>query len=363
MRAGRCSSCPGSRVTWGSSAGRSLAGIAEIVPATPPVALASVVTPHPTPRRRRSILVNPRASRLTRPGAARPDRRRPSSAPSATRTGRAPRVEAGSLEAHARGAARRRPRRRSWSSSAATARVREAADGAGRPRDAAGDRPGRDRQRPGRRARDPRRRPGARRHPPRPARVGSTSGGPAGDARGRTIRPTPPRAERIFTVACGMGLDARIMAAAEHEWKRRLRFGAYVGAAVRELVRLESARFRIVADGETLEIEGYLVLVANAGELVPGRIGPRQPIDPSTAGSSSSSSAAPTRSAALRGAAELMLRSGELGGGRHPALRQRGPDRGRARPADRDRRRPPPRRLASRRGSCRARSPILVPGG
>jgi diacylglycerol kinase family enzyme len=42
-------------------------------------------------------------------------------------------------------------------------------------------------------------------------------------------------AERIFIVACGMGLDARIMAAAESEWKRRLRFGAYVGAAIRAL--------------------------------------------------------------------------------------------------------------------------------
>ncbi len=81
-------------------------------------------------------------------------------------------------------------------------------------------------------------------------------------------------------VACGMGLDARIMAAAADEWKRRMRFGAYVGAALRELVRLESARFRIVADGEALEIVGYLVLVANAGDLIPGRVGPRQPIDP-----------------------------------------------------------------------------------
>ena len=81
-------------------------------------------------------------------------------------------------------------------------------------------------------------------------------------------------------VACGMGLDARIMAAAEHEWKRRLGFGAYVGAASASSTRLEPSHFRIVADGDAIEIEGYLALVANAGELVPGRIGPRQPIDP-----------------------------------------------------------------------------------
>ena len=86
--------------------------------------------------------------------------------------------------------------------------------------------------------------------------------------------------ERLFTVACGMGLDARVMAAAEHEWKRRLKFGAYIGAAIREFTRLEPAQFRIVADGETIEIAGHLVLVANAGDLIPGRIGPREPIDP-----------------------------------------------------------------------------------
>ncbi len=72
-----------------------------------------------------------------------------------------------------------------------------------------------------------------------------------------------------FLVACGMGLDARIMAAAEHEWKRRIRFGAYVGAAIRELTRLGTADFRIEADGDHIELRGYLVLVANAGELVP----------------------------------------------------------------------------------------------
>ena len=78
-----------------------------------------------------------------------------------------------------------------------------------------------------------------------------------------------------------MGLDARIMAAAQHEWKRRMRFGAYVGAALGELTRLRTAVFRITADGRELEIRGYLVLVANVGDIIPGRIGPRRPLDPS----------------------------------------------------------------------------------
>jgi len=124
----------------------------------------------------------------------------------------------------------------------------------------------------------------------------------------------PDAHERTFVVASGMGLDARIMAAAEHEWKRRMRFGAYVGAAVRELVRLKATTFHIVADGEPLEVVGYLVLVANAGDLVPGRIGPRQRIDPSDGrldlivlGGSGPIDAA-------HSAAELMLRLGEQHG-------------------------------------------------
>jgi diacylglycerol kinase (ATP) len=120
--------------------------------------------------------------------------------------------------------------------------------------------------------------------------------------------------ERTFVVASGMGLDARIMAAAEHEWKRRMRFGAYVGAAIREVVRLESATFRIVADGEPFEVVGYLVLVANAGDLVPGRIGPRQRIDPSDGRLDLIVLGGSGPIEAAHGAAELMLRVGEQHG-------------------------------------------------
>ena len=121
--------------------------------------------------------------------------------------------------------------------------------------------------------------------------------------------------ERIFAVACGMGLDARIMAAAEQEWKRRMRFGAYVGAAVREVFRLETARFRIDADGETIELEGYLALVANAGELVPGRIGPRRPIDPADGLLDLIVLGGANPLAGLMSAVELLVRAGDLGGG------------------------------------------------
>ena len=147
--------------------------------------------------------------------------------------------------------------------------------------------------------------------PQRRLDLGHARWGPPTGVSGTDVAP----AERIFIVACGMGLDARIMAAAETEWKRRLRFGAYVGAAIRELGRLESSRFRIVADDDAFEIDGYLAMVANAGQLVPGRIGPRQPIDPSSGRLELIVLGGTDPFAAFQGAARLLFGTGELGGG------------------------------------------------
>ncbi len=120
--------------------------------------------------------------------------------------------------------------------------------------------------------------------------------------------------ERHFTVAAGMGFDARIMAAAEHEWKRRLKFGAYVGAAVRELARLQPAHCRIVADGDPLEIEGLVVLIGNCGDLIPGRLGARQPLDPTDGRLDLIVVGGRDILAGLRGAVDLLWRTGQLDG-------------------------------------------------
>jgi diacylglycerol kinase family enzyme len=146
---------------------------------------------------------------------------------------------------------------------------------------------------------------------PRRLDLGRARWGPAAGRAGQDA----VAAERIFIVACGMGLDARIMAAAENEWKRRLRFGAYVGAAIREMGRLAPSRFRIVADGDAMEIDGYLAMVANAGQLVPGRIGPRQPIDPSSGRLELIVLGGTDPLTALHGAARLLLGTGDLTGG------------------------------------------------
>jgi diacylglycerol kinase (ATP) len=139
---------------------------------------------------------------------------------------------------------------------------------------------------------------------PRTIDLGHARWGPTGTAE--------PAGDSVFLVACGMGLDARIMAAAEHEWKRRMRFGAYIGAAVRELTRLSVADFRIVADGVHFEMRGYLALVANAGELVPGRIGPRRAIDPTDGKLDLLVVGGAHPLAGLHGAARLLLETGDL---------------------------------------------------
>ncbi len=120
--------------------------------------------------------------------------------------------------------------------------------------------------------------------------------------------------ERIFMVACGSGFDSRVMAAAEHEWKRRLRFGAYIGAAVREAIRLTPAHFRITADEATIELDGLVVLIGNAGEIVPGRVGPRRPIDPTDGLLDLMVIGGRDLVAGVRGAADLLLRTGDLDG-------------------------------------------------
>jgi diacylglycerol kinase family enzyme len=86
--------------------------------------------------------------------------------------------------------------------------------------------------------------------------------------------------EMTFVVACGVGFDARVMAAATVEMKRRLGFLAYVVGAMREASRLRPVRFRIETDDAIHELQGLVVLIANCGQLIPGLVGPRRPIDP-----------------------------------------------------------------------------------
>ena len=102
----------------------------------------------------------------------------------------------------------------------------------------------------------------------RPIDVGRAWVGAAADI------PTP------FIVAAGVGFDARVMAATTERRKRSLGIAAYFAAAAAVAARIRPFEVRLVVDGVVHETDALAVLVANAGELVPGLLRPRLPLVP-----------------------------------------------------------------------------------
>ena len=72
-----------------------------------------------------------------------------------------------------------------------------------------------------------------------------------------------------FSVACGTGLDARVMAGTASEQKRRWGIGAYMATALRAMPQVRSHDFLITVDGVEYEARAAMVLVANCGEVIP----------------------------------------------------------------------------------------------
>lgn len=79
-----------------------------------------------------------------------------------------------------------------------------------------------------------------------------------------------------FSVACGAGLDARVMSETASEQKRKWGMGAYVATALRVLPEVRSFASVMTVDGEEYEAHAAMILIANCGELVPPylRLGP-----------------------------------------------------------------------------------------
>jgi len=73
---------------------------------------------------------------------------------------------------------------------------------------------------------------------------------------------------RYFAVAAGVGWDADVVAVATRELKDKWGFGAYVYAALKVGTTPPTSRYRITADGETLEIDASMVIAANMGIIV-----------------------------------------------------------------------------------------------
>ncbi len=83
-----------------------------------------------------------------------------------------------------------------------------------------------------------------------------------------------------FIVAAGVGFDARVMAATTERRKRRLGIAAYFATATAVAARIRPFDVRLIVDGVVHETDALAVLVANAGELVPGLLRPRLPLVP-----------------------------------------------------------------------------------
>lgn len=86
--------------------------------------------------------------------------------------------------------------------------------------------------------------------------------------------------EHFFAVACGAGYDARVMAGTATAQKHRWKFAAYVATTFRLLEELHVAHMTITVDGETLETDAAMILVANCGEVIPPLVRLRHGIVP-----------------------------------------------------------------------------------
>jgi diacylglycerol kinase family enzyme len=108
-----------------------------------------------------------------------------------------------------------------------------------------------------------------------PFDLGSVQVGPGSDKGDPAERPT-----ESFTVACGTGFDARVIAATTAEAKRRYGVAAYFMSAIRMREHLTPRPTIITIDGARSEIEAFVILIANCGEAIPGLLRPRLPMDP-----------------------------------------------------------------------------------
>ncbi len=76
---------------------------------------------------------------------------------------------------------------------------------------------------------------------------------------------------RHFSLTAGMGLDAAMIAGTSTASKRRFGTGAYVASAARAVWRAPTFAVQIDADGQRVEREAGLVMIANVASVMDGR--------------------------------------------------------------------------------------------
>jgi YegS/Rv2252/BmrU family lipid kinase len=75
-----------------------------------------------------------------------------------------------------------------------------------------------------------------------------------------------------FALIAGAGLDAEVMAGATSELKNRLGMLAYLYSGIKHAITNKIANFLITADGQEIEVEATMVLLANAGLIGAGSL-------------------------------------------------------------------------------------------
>ena len=84
----------------------------------------------------------------------------------------------------------------------------------------------------------------------------------------------------IFIIGCGAGFDARLMATTPSGLKQKIGKSAYVAQAVKLAMEIEATPCRLTVDEQVIETDASIALIGNMGEVVPGVMGLRLPIDP-----------------------------------------------------------------------------------
>lgn len=128
----------------------------------------------------------------------------------------------------------------------------------------------------------------------------------------------------VFIIGCGVGFDAELMATTPADLKRRLGTAAYFVQGARLAARLSSTAGRLTVDGQVLEASITAALVGNMGELVPGRLGLRLPLDPSDGSLDLIVVGAGNAVGALRALLDQVRRTEPGGGSRDRSIRLRG---------------------------------------
>lgn len=78
-----------------------------------------------------------------------------------------------------------------------------------------------------------------------------------------------PDGVHYFAVACGSGVDARVMVETPSALKHKWGMMAYVATTLRILPEIRNIPFRVSVDGIEHDIDAAMLMVANCGEVIP----------------------------------------------------------------------------------------------